>query len=335
MLARMSEPDAERLYAEALVWDQHGCLPLRADEESVELLQLYRDAGVDHVSINVGMDVTSTEDAFRILSAFRRGIRRHADRFVVARTAADVEAARAAGRLALTFDLEGTEPLDADLALLEAFHDLGVRSVLIAYNEANRAGGGCLDDPGEGLTAKGREIVRELNRLGMIVDATHCSRKTTFDLFALSEQPVIFSHSVPLRIKDHHRNVTDDQLRACAATGGVVGINGVGLFLGDNDASTGALVRAVECAIEIVGPEHVGIGLDYVFDLDELGAFLTTHTTTFPGGAGYTEEGPLRFVSPLRLRELAAALLARGFGEDDVRAVLGGNFLRVAAAVWR
>ncbi|MFL5927394.1 MAG: dipeptidase [Gaiellaceae bacterium] len=330
----VSQARAARLYADSLVWDQHGCLALRPDESSIDQLELYREAGVDHISINVGMDITSTGDVFRIVAAFRHGIAMRSDRFCVATTVGDVDRARESGRLAVTFDLEGTEPLDGDIAVLEAFYELGVRTILIAYNRANRAGGGCLDEPAGGLTAKGREIVREMNRLGVIVDATHCSRETTFDLFELSEQPVVFSHSIPLRVKDHHRNISDDQMRACAATGGVVGINGVGIFLGENDASTQAFARAVESAVEIVGPEHVGIGLDYVFDLEELETYLHAHRNTFPAGGGYTEYGRPRFVSPLQLSELTAALVDRGFGEDDVRAILGENFRRVAAAVW-
>ena len=103
----------------------------------------------------------------------------------------------------------------------------------------------------------------------VLVDATHCSLRTTFELFETSSAPVVFSHSVPLAVRKHERNVSDEQMRACAATNGVVGINGVGIFLGENDASTRAIVRAIDYAVEVVGPAHVGIGLDYVFDQDE------------------------------------------------------------------
>jgi membrane dipeptidase len=328
------DTDAAALHADALVWDQHGCLPLRPDENAVEELELYRRAGVDVVSINVGMDMTATADAFQVLAAFRRGLLARPDRYAIAAGVADVQAAKRSGRLAVTFDLEGTEPLDGELALLEAFYALGVRTVLIAYNLRNRAGGGCHDDPEVGLTPYGRDLVRELNALGILVDATHCSPRTTFDLFELSSAPVVFSHSVPAGVKAHARNVTDAQMRACAETGGVVGINGLGIFLGENDASTEALVRAVDYAVGVVGAEHVGLGLDYVFDQDELKADLEQHPDVFPADGGYAGDLP-RFVSPLQLRELTAALLRLGYGEPDVRAILGGNFLRVASLVWQ
>jgi membrane dipeptidase len=324
---------AAALHADALVWDQHGCLPLRPDEDAVDQLELYRRAGVDLVSINVGMDVTATADAFKVLAAFRRGLLARPDRYLIAAGTADVHKAKRSGRLAVTFDLEGTEPLDGELALLEAFHELGVRTVLIAYNLRNRAGGGCHDDPEVGLTQYGRDLVRELNELGILVDATHCSLRTTFDLFEVSSAPVVFSHSVPAGVKAHARNVSDAQMRACAATGGVVGINGLGIFLGDNDASTEALVRAVDYAVTVVGAEHVGLGLDYVFDQEELRTDLEQHPDVFPADGGYAEGLP-HFVSPLQLRELTAELLRLGYGEPDVRAILGGNFLRVASLVW-
>lgn len=326
---------AAALHADALVWDQHGCLPLRPDEAAVDDLELYRRAGVDLVSINVGMDRTTTVDAFKVLAAFRRGVSARPDRYVLAATVADVQEAQRSGRLAVAFDLEGTEPLDGELALLEAFRELGVRTVLIAYNLRNRAGGGCHDDPEVGLTPHGRDLVRELNELGMLVDATHCSVRTTFDLFELSSAPVVFSHSVPTGVKGHDRNVTDAQMRACAATGGVVGINGVGIFLGDNDASTEALVRAVDYAVGVVGPEHVGLGLDYLFEQEELNAYVQQHPDVFPADGGYADSVPLRFVSPSQLPELTAELLRLGYNESDVRAILGGNFLRVASSVWR
>jgi membrane dipeptidase len=235
---------AATLHADSLVWDQHGCLPLRPAEDAVDALELYRDAGVDVVSINVGFDLTLTDDALNVLTAFRRGLHARPERYLIASSVSDIHDAKESARLAVHFDLEGTEPLDGDLALLETFYELGVRTILIAYNRRNRAGGGCHDDPRIGLTAYGRALVNEMNKLGILVDATHCSVQTAFDLFEVSPRPVVFSHSVPAGVREHDRNIADEQMRACAATGGVIGINGVGIFLGENDASTDALVKS-------------------------------------------------------------------------------------------
>jgi membrane dipeptidase len=322
------------LYREAVVWDQHGCLPLRPDESAVDDLALYAESGVDFISINVGMDSTPPLDALKVLSAFRHAVLQREDRFALVRSARDVRRARAAGRLAIAFDLEGTEPLDGSLDMIQTYYDLGVRTMLIAYNEPNRAGGGCHGDPEIGLTTFGKAVVREMNRAGMLVDATHCSRKTTFDLFESSTAPVIFSHSVPARIKEHPRNIDDEQMLACAQTGGVIGINGVGIFLGDNDASTKSIVRAIDYAVQLVGQEHVGLGLDYVFDQAELSDFIEANATTFPSGYGYTENGPVQFARPAQLPEVTSALMGLGYSRAAIEGILGGNFFRVASQVW-
>jgi membrane dipeptidase len=323
------------LYKEAVVWDQHGCLPLRPEESAVDELALYAESGVDFISINVGMDSTPPLDAFKVLSAFRRAVLQREDRFALVRSARDVPLAKAAGRLAIAFDLEGTEPLDGSLDMIQTYYNLGVRTMLIAYNEPNRAGGGCHGNPETGLTTFGKAVVREMNRAGMLVDATHCSRRTTFDLFESSTAPVIFSHSVPAGIKKHPRNVDDEQMLACAKTGGVIGINGVGIFLGDNDASSESLVRAIDYAVQLVGPEHVGLGLDYVFDRAELNTFIAANTTTFPSGYGYTENGPVQFASPAQLSDVTSALVDLGYSRHAIKGILGGNFFRVASQVWR
>lgn len=327
-----SEGGRAAFYASALVWDQHGCLPLRPDESAVDSLDLYRVAGVDHISVNIGFDLTPPRDAREIAQAFQRGLADRRQRFALAGTTADVRAAKASGKLAVTFDLEGTEPLDGDVGRLTEFYELGVRTVLIAYNRRNRAGGGCHDATDSGLTAYGRELVREMNELGVLVDATHCSAQTTFDLFETSSAPVIFSHVVPAGVWQHPRNVTDDQMRGCAATGGVVGINGVGIFLGANDASVEAVVRAVDYAATVVGIEHVGLGLDFVFDQDELSQYVAQRPDVFPHRSSYGR-ATIEFFPPRCLEGLANALLDR-FSEDDVRMVLGSNFERVATAVW-
>src|SRR5262249_8533437 len=142
-----------------------------------------------------------------------------------------------------------------------------------------------------------------------------------------------FSHANPRALHDHERNITDEQIRACAATGGVVGINGVGILLGDNDASTERLVAAIEYVAELVGLDHVGLGLDYLFDRGEVAEVLANQAF-FPAGAGYDDVAELALFEPERLPRLTEALLARGLSDGEAGRVLGGNFERVAEASW-
>lgn len=314
-----------------LVWDAHGCLPLQPDAD-ISAVRRYKTAGVDFVSLNVGMDYTPLEDVLHTLAHFRRYFLDHPDEFVLAGNAADVHAARAAGKLAVAFDLEGSEPLQGDAALVEVFHGLGVRQMLLAYNRNNRASSGCQDED-TGLTAYGRNLVRAMNRVGMIVDCSHMGRRATLDAMAVSTQAVIFSHSNAAAVHPHPRNISDEQIEACAQTGGVVGINGLGLFLGeDNDASAGRLFAHIDHIASLVGHAHVGLGLDYVFDQEELRAFLQANPETYP--AALYQEGVL-FVAPEQVADVVALMAAHGYSEEEMTAVLGGNFLRVAQQVWQ
>lgn len=313
----------------ALIWDNHACFPLNPNSDLSEL-QRYRDNGVTFVSLNVGMDMDSFENVMRVLACFRRHIDAHPDSFVLARRVDDIRAAQASGRLAIAFDLEGSEPLMGDVNLVSLYYDLGVRQMLLAYNKDNRASGGCMEG-GIGLTEFGRAVVREMNRVGMVVDASHMGYRATLELFEISEKPVIFSHSNPKGVKEHARNISDEQIRFCAQTGGVIGINGIGDFLGGStDAAT--LVRHIEYVMDLVGPQHVGIGLDYVVDKQELIDYIQGRPDVFPPEKF---NDYLAMAEPERLPEVAELLLKNGHSETEVRGVMGGNFLRVAEQTWK
>jgi membrane dipeptidase len=322
---------AAELHRTAVVWEQHACLPLKA-QASIEPVRRYRRAGANLVTLNVGFGQVGVGDAVTVLASFRQQVLAAPESYLLVDRAEDVVVAAEDGRLAVSFDLEGVDALGGELAMIEAFHHLGVRTMLIAYNQPNAAGGGCHGDPGDGLTDYGRAVVREMNRVGMMVDASHCSVQTTYDLFDVSSAPVIFSHSNPRALFDHPRNISDEQIRACAATGGVIGINGIGAFLGNNDTRTETIVRAIMYVSDLVGVDHVGLGLDFVFDKSDLAEEFAS-AETFPEGFGYGTDN-FDFVEPERLPAITEALLAEGLDERSVRAVLGENFLRVARLAW-
>src|SRR5690606_36645690 len=129
-------------------------------------------------------------------------------------------------------------------SLVSLYYELGVSWMLIAYNRNNAAGSGCQDED-RGLTDFGRMVIDEMTRVGMIVCCSHTGYRTAREVIDYSKNPVIFSHSNPRALRDHPRNIPDELMKACAARGGVVGINGIGLFLGENDNSTEAIVRHI------------------------------------------------------------------------------------------
>jgi membrane dipeptidase len=314
-----------------LLWEQHCCLPLDPGADLDEITRYDRPGGA-YVSLNVGYSPHSPDDVFGLLDAWRRGVTGH-DRLALVDTVADIDAATGGGKIGVAFDLEDSGPLGGRLERVKEFYDLGVRTLLPTYNVRNAAGSGCTDAVDEGLTAYGRDLVREMNAVGMVVDGSHCSTRTGLDLSAATEVPMIYSHSCMRALWEHERNITDDQARACAETGGVVGITGVGIFLGPNDASLDAFVRHVDYAVELIGPEHVGVSTDYSFDHEDLNREMVANPELFP--EVYRRWGPINFMPPEDLLRVDGALRDRGYPDDAVAGILGGNFRRVAEQVWR
>lgn len=314
-----------------LLWDQHACLPLQTGTE-VGVLSRFGRPGPTFVSVNAGYSPHSFADSAALLNYYRSAIARRPDMTVVA-TVDDIEAAGSSGRIAVAFDLEDSAPLDGDPANVHTFAELGVRTLLPTYNHANRAGCGCLDTDDTGLTPWGRALVREMNAAGVVPDGSHCSERTGLDMCEVSALPVVYSHSCMRAVWDHPRNIADDQARICAETGGVVGITGVGIFLGPNTPTPQAMIRHLEYAVELVGIDHVGVSTDHSFDTADFLAEVTANPHLFD--ESYTRWGPIRWMPPETFITLGGHLRARGWSEGDIGAVLGRNFERVARATWR
>lgn len=313
-----------------LLWDQHACLPLQLGTD-VDELSRYRRRGATFVSVNAGYSPHSFADSVALLNHYRAAIDGHPD-LVLIETVDDIEPAGAAGCVAVAFDLEDSGPLDGDLDNLGVLAGLGVRTLLPTYNHANPAGSGCLDAEDHGLTRWGRDLVREMNAAGMVPDGSHCSERTGLDMCDGSALPVIYSHSCMRSVWDHPRNITDDQARACAATGGVVGITGVGIFLGPNTPTLEAMARHLDYAVDLVGIDHVGVSTDHSFDAADFLAEVSANPHLFD--ESYTRWGPIRWMPPETFLTLGRHLAEDGWSEDAIGAVLGGNFLRVAHDTW-
>jgi len=324
---------ARQLIDAVPVWDHHACLPLRPNDPAfLPQLARHKAAGFDAITVNIGFGEQGPEEHLRMIAALRHWLMARPEEYLLLLEADDVERARSTGRLAVGFDIEGANAVGDQLSLIQLYYDLGVRWMLMAYNTSNRAGGGCQDQDG-GLTNFGRAMVAEMERVGMLLCLSHTGHRTVREVFAMATQPLIFSHSNCAALHPHPRNIPDELIRACAATGGVVGINGVGIFLGKNDISSDTYARHVDHVVQLVGSAHVSIALDYVFDLSELEEHVEKMKGTFPPGLGY--ELGARFVPPEQLEEIVVTLQGWGYSDADLTALLGGNLLRLAKQVWK
>ncbi|WP_144953300.1 membrane dipeptidase [Pseudomonas oryzihabitans] len=313
-------------------WEAHACLPLVPGQD-MSGLHRYRAAGFHHVSINVGMDMTPFATVVQTLADFRAWLARHEPHFRLVGTVADIHRAREQGRMAVSFDLEGSTMLLDDPAMVGLYASLGVRQMLLAYNRDNSCAGGC-HGAGGGLTALGREMVAAGNAAGITLDCAHASERASLQIMAVSTRPVVFSHTNIKALHEHPRTVSDRQIRACADQDGVIGLTGLSLFLGDPAASVASFVRQIDYLAERVGTRHIGIGLD---------TELCPADHDLPAGVDAEYWWPARHygqphghtqLQPEALPELVRQLADRGYTAADIDAILGGNFLRIACQTW-
>lgn len=227
-------------------------------------------------------------------------------------TAAEIRECHQSGEVAVLLNIEGAEALQGELALLRMYYRLGVRVLQPVWNHRNEAADGSLEEGTRGgLTQFGRDLVREMNRLGMVIDLSHITAPGFFDVLELSEHPVVFTHGNCRALHEHRRNLTDEQIRALAARGGVFGISLCGPFVGDGPVDYKRMADHVEHVIQLVGPDYVAYGTDF----DGCPPVIGLENVTL-------------------LPNLTAELLARGYQEADLAKILGGNYLRVFEQVF-
>lgn len=333
--------DSAAIYRESFVWDNHCGFTLQPDAPLEALLQPWSDAAVGYLSINVAYDPQPWSEAIMNIAALRRRLPIEAPYCQIVASISDIDRARAEGKIAITFDIEGMNSLNGRIDMVGLYYSLGVRQMLFAYNRNNLAGSGCHDED-IGLTPFGRQVIDEMNQVGMVVDCSHTGFKTTMAAMERSVDPVIFSHSNPRALVDHERNINDQQIRACAQTGGVVGINGISLFLGETLSGPAAVARHAAYVAELTGPQHVGLSLDYSPDLEsgegagDSGALMRMFAASpyyWPTSGGY--DGVVSCLDVRCLPEVTQELIAVGFNHEEITGILGGNFRRVAERVWK
>jgi membrane dipeptidase len=304
----------------------------RMDSLARRFIPQFRSGGINVQVTAIYLDPEWVpEGALRRTLLFIRDLKEEVDRTegaTLCTEGTDIQSAVDAGELALVLALEGSHAIGADPSLFEVFFDLGVRMASFTHMGNTFLAGGSADgDPGGGLTTAGREAVKLLERLGIVMDVSHLSTQSTDDVLALASRPLVASHSSLRSICDHHRNITDEHAKGIAALGGVIGVPAAIPFFIDSDRPTiDRVVDHVEHIAGIVGIDHVGIGADFIREyIDE--AYPTYSDITVLGeDARAVIDGLTR---PEDMPKLVNALEDRGIVGEDLDKVLGGNFLRV------
>lgn len=320
------------VYRGAIVFDGHMDTALRIVDEGVDLgrrtpeghadLPRMREGGLDAAFLAAWVDPAYAPDRARercetLLSAIRDVAETHADRAGFAASAAEVREIVAAGRIALLAGIENGQALEGRLENVERFRELGVRYMTLTWmrpNELGDAGGG--ETVHGGLTDFGRAVVREMERLGMLVDLAHASPATFWDALDVAAGPVVVSHAATEVRGRHPRNLSDDQIRAVGETGGLVGIAFMPAYLSPEAASPPdftAIVDHLERLVEVAGIDHAALGSDF------------DGVPGLPAGIDGVQDLP----------RIAAELERRGWAASDLARVLGENWLRVIEAVDR
>jgi membrane dipeptidase len=275
------------------------------------------------------------------ISAWLQRFRERSDTVVQVTAAEDILQAKKDGKTGVILGWQNATPIENDLDRLDLFHRLGVRIIQLTYNERNLLGNGCWERNDEGLSHFGVDAVKEMNRLGILIDLSHVGDRTTLEAIELSEQPVACTHANARSFLEHPRNKSDDALRLIAEKGGVIGATAWPPFLRKGWESTlPDFADALEDMVERVGIDHVGIGTDYTqgqtkewFDelMSQQGTKFLERRLSYPDVPTHPEG----LETPDKMPNIATELLKRGYTQEDTAKVLGGNWVRLLREVWR
>ena len=330
--------EARKIYDEAIVIDGLSI----SNWESDAVFRRLRAGNITAINATVATWENFVQTMAH-LSAWMRRFRERDDILQVKETA-DIYTAKEQGKTGIILSFQNASPIENELDRLGLFLALGVRVIQLTYHETNLLGSGCWERTDGGLSNFGVDAVREMNRLGIVIDLSHVGPKTTMDAIEMSEQPVAITHANARSFCGHPRNKEEDALKLLAEKGGVVGATSYAHFLPKGfDSTVEDFVDAIDDMVERVGIDHVAIGTDSTHDqpLEFWHYIGSQQGTKFPstfadGSVPYTELSfqPKGIDSPAEFSNLAEALVNRGYSAEDITKLLGGNWMNLFERVW-
>ena len=331
---------ARRLYAENIVWNACDSTPEEhADQEYVAKIKKSEVTAVNHT---VAYTVTFKQ-AVKAIATWSKLYEDNPDVGFIARNYADIARAKAEGRTAIFMGFQDITALEEDIDLLDTFHQLGIRFVQPTYQDRNVSGDGCGERIQSGLSKFGVRLIEKLNKLRIVVDLSHVGVGSTLEAIEISKQPVMVTHSGSKTIVDTARNKTDEEIKALAKRGGVIGIAGKSGFLRRDGLQVGSnvddFIDSIDYVRDLVGVEHVCIGTDIGdergYNFERISRVHKKHPEIAIIGDDllldrmHTDE-----VGPGSLYPITEGLVSRGYSDEDIGLILGGNVNRVLRQIW-
>lgn len=337
-------PRARAVVERSLVIDMLGVLAIDDRPEAFAGrindadAKMFRECGISgfHNSYGIG-GPNAYEDVMTYLAAWQGFVGRNDDLFLLVDKAGDLDRAKAQGKIAVMMGVQNADHFRTP-ADVKSFQQIGQRCSQLTYNSQNLIGSGSTDRIDGGVSDFGVAIIKAMNESRMLVDVSHCGDKTTLDAIDLSAGPIAITHSNCRALVDHPRLKTDEAIRKLAAKGGVMGITGVRMFVKGSDPTTvDDMVDHIDHVAKLVGIEHVGIGSDSDLDgyddlpADKLKQLRAAYKKSYAFRERIDIDG---FDHPKKIFDLADALIRKGYSDNDIGLVLGGNFRRLLGEVW-
>ena len=300
-----------------------------------ELFEELRAGGVSCMNVTCAVWETARE-TLNHLTQWYHFFREHRDLIMQVQSGSDIEKAHAAGKTGVILGFQNASPIENDLSLVELFHRLGVRVIQLTYNNQNHIGSSCYEAHDSGLSRFGREVVYEMNRLGIVIDLSHVGERTSLHAIELSSRPVAITHANPYSFHPSKRNKSDQLLKTVAEHKGMLGCSLYPHFIGGNQTTLDQFCDLIAYAVELMGIDHVGIGSDLVRKqtqqyLNWLRMGRWTYSVDYGPGSADQPGWPRWqewFQSPVDFPHLAEGLRVKGFSQEEIAKIMGENWLR-------
>ena len=301
------------------------------------IFEQMRDGGVTCVNATISYWENTRETLTRI-AEWRRLFAANSDLITPAYSSNDIRRAKKEGRTAITLAFQHCLPIEEEIDMVEIMHDLGVRFMQLSYNNQSTLATGWQEKVDSGITRFGREVIREMNRLGIVIDMSHSAELSTLNAIELSEKPIAITHANPLSWCDTQRNKSDKVLKVLAESGGMLGFSLYPNHLKDgSDTTLDSFCDMVARTVDLMGTEHIGIGSDLVQGQpDWVISWMRSGKWTRQSKDGLTWPVPTKwFKDNCDFPGIAGALLEKGFVKEEVEKIMSGNWLRFIETAFR